>query len=210
MFTCDWAVYGLTFSRLPYYVVSDADVASQTIPELFRYCTIAERPRAREFTINSYTLKPEGGSDSDLLKVPAFIMDREQDIVITQYQIPAGLYPYQAIDNCLGKINSEVITLPIAYNGEGAYVTRDYPAHTLLCRGVATDITTYPGPVGESGVLRWYRDIPLFFTYRPNGWRKLPKPNGDGSYITYVYKNISPTKYMYDSQAFAAMFKPST
>lgn len=210
MFTADWAVYGLTFSRLPYYVVEDSNVSSQTIPELFRYCVIAERPRAREFTINSYTLKPEGGSDDDLLKVPAFIMDREQDLVITQYQVPASLYPFTAIDNCLGKINSETIELPISYEGEDSYVTRTFPEETLLCRGVATDITVYPGPVGDSGVLKWYRDIPLFFTYRPNGWRKLPKPNGDGSYTTYVFKNISPTKYLYDKVAFAAMFKPTT
>jgi len=208
MFTADWAIYGLTFSRLPYFVVSDSNVSSQTIPELFRYCIIAERPRARERTINSYSLKPLGDPDNtNMLKVPAFKMDREQDIVITQYQIPAGLYPFTAIDNCLGKVNSETIELPISYEGTDSYVTRTYPAKTLLMRGVATDITMYPGPVGDSGLLKWYRDIPLFFTYRPNGWNKLPSPTGN-TYVEYVF-NITNDP-LYDTQAFAAMFKPTT
>lgn len=208
MFTTDWAVYGLTFSRLPYYVVDDATAAVQTIPELFRYCTIAERPRAREFTINSYQLKPIGDPDNtNLLPVRAFKMDREQDLIITQYQIPAGLYPFTAIDNCLGRINSETIELPISYAGSGSYVTRTYPAKTLLLRGVASDIIAYPGPVGDSGVLRWYRDIPLFFTYRPNTWAKLPSPTGN-TYTEYVF-NITDDP-LYETQAFAAMFKPST
>jgi hypothetical protein len=209
MFTCEWAVYGLTFSRLPYFVVSDADVASQTIKELFRYCVIAERPRAREFTVNSYGLVVEA-DPTIVLKTPAFIMDREQDIVITQYQTPAGLYPATAIENCLGRINQSVVELPVSYNGGSSYVTRTYPVHTLLFRGLATDITVYPGPVGDSGVLRWYRDIPMFFTYRPGGWRKLPDPTGTGDYIVVVKRGIAgDNKYLYTEQQFAAMFKPS-
>lgn len=211
MFTADWAVYGLTFTRMPYFVVGDSTVSSQTIPELFRFCTISDRPRAREFTVNSNSLAEEGNL-SNVLRTPAFVMAREQDLIITQYQIPAELFPYSAIDNCLGKINLSAIELPIAYLGSGSYVTRTYPAQSLLFRGIATDITMYPGPVGESGVLKWYKDLPMFFTYNPNTWRKLPNPAGDGAPITVVRLGIADAqnKYLYSTQEFAAMFKPST
>lgn len=212
-FSTDWAIYALTFARRPYFVVSDDLVSSFTIPELYRYCTISERPRAREFSINSFSLFVEGtvAPNQVFLNTPAFVMDREQDLVITQHQVPADCYPYTAIDNCLGRINETEIRLPVSYLGNGTYVTRTYAAQTLLFRGVANEITKYPGPLGDTKNPFWYVDLPLVFTYRPNGWRKLPRPDSDGAYVNVLRNGITPdgqSEYLYRTEEFADMFKP--
>lgn len=205
-FTTDWAIYGLTFSTVPYAVLDNTEISGFTIKELGRYCVFSYRPRAREFTVKSFGLQPEGSADDEnLLPLPAFIVDREQDIVITQMMVPTELVPYGAIDDCTGRINSADIEVPIPPGQAGGlYTIRTFPAQTLLCRGVATDLTAYPKPQGPG----MYTDVPLFFTYRPNGWRKLPKASGDFGFETMVYNRSTPTKYLYDTEAFADMFKP--
>ncbi len=207
LFQSDWAIYRLTFARPPYFVVSNTDILDppiNTTPlESQRYLVPVYRPRAREFTINSYALKPEGAADSFAIKTPAFIMDREQDLFTTLMEIPADVMPWSAIDDCLGKINSADITLPTSISPDGIYSYRTFAQDTLLFRGLATELSQWQGASGY-----WYYDAPYYFTYRPNGWRKLPNPTGDGDYTTMVRVGISPTKYMYDESDFSKLFKP--
>lgn len=207
LFESDWAIYRLTFTRLPYFVVNNADIASPPIasmpPETQRYLVPVFRPRAREFTVNSYALKPEGEADTKAIKTPAFIMDREQDLFTTLLEIPADKMPWTAIDDCLGKINNADITLPTSIDPSGIYSYRTFARDTLLFRGLANELSQYQGASGY-----WYYDAPYFMTYRPNGWRKLPNPTGDGSYVTMVRIGIIPTKYMYDEADFSLLYKP--
>jgi len=205
-FTTDWCIYQLTFTRLPYFVVDLAGVINPPIGttpiEAQRYVVPVFRPRAREFTVNSYALFVEG-DPSTFIKTPAFVMDREQDILLTWHQIPADCVPWTAIDASLGTSNSADITLPVARSPQGVYTYRTFAQDTLLFRGVANELSQYQNAAGY-----WYYDIPYFFTYRPNGWRKLPRPNGDGSFVTMIYFNITPTKYLYTQSTFANLFRP--
>lgn len=210
-FKADWAVYGLTFTKMPYMMLENSAIAelsaTYAAAELCRYTIITRRPRAREFTVKSFGLCEEGNT-TNVLPIPAFVMDREQDIVINLTQVPSWLYPNDAIDNCLGRINSEAIQLPVIPEQGVTFQpaqSTTYAAQTLLFRGLAQDITLYNGPGAQL-----YYDLPFLFTYRPTTWRKLPNPSGTGDPITVVFKNIAPTKYLYDTQAFAALFKPST
>lgn len=197
----EWCIYQLTFTRLPYFVLENEDVNAQTIQELFRYCVVADRPRAREFTINSYGLEVQ--ATGTLLKTPAFIMDREQDIFVTLCEVPTNVYPKTAVENCLGKTNNASVSIPRAVLGPNSFYSQTFATDTLLFRGLANEITQYQGPNGQ-----WYIDLPFYFTYRPNGWRKLPDPANAGAYVTVILHNISPTKYMYEQADFGTLFKP--
>jgi hypothetical protein len=170
--------------------------------EAQRYVVPTFRPRSREFTVNSYVLQVQG-DPSTIIKTPAFIMDKEQDILLTWYQIPADCVPWTAIDASLGTSNSADITIPIARSPSGVYTYRTFAQDTLLFRGLPNELSQYQSAYGY-----YFYDLPYFFTYRPNGWRKLPRPNGDGTYVTMVYKNISPTKFLYTQTAFASLFNP--
>ncbi len=202
MFQTDWAIYALTFSRLPYFLLTNSQVSDRTVPEINRYCIIGDRPRAREFTVKAFGLAVEADPDK-VLPLPSFVMDREQDLFVTIIQFPADKYPSTAIDACLGRVNDAILEIPVAYFPPDQIGTRSYAIGTLLFRGVATEVTPYPGPNGY-----WYRDIPYFFTYRPTTWRKLPNPAGDGEPVTMIYANITPAKYLYNLADFTKLFKP--
>jgi hypothetical protein len=205
-FTTDWCIYQLTFTRLRYFVVDLAGISNPPIAstpkEAQRYVIPIFRPRAREFTVNSYQLVIED-DPTVFIKSPAFVMDREQDIFLSWIQIPADCVPWTAIDASLGTSNSADITLPIARSPDGIYTYRTFAQDTLLFRGLANELSQYQSASGY-----WFYDLPYYFTYRPNGWRKLPRPNGDGTFKTVIYKFISPTKYLYNQTAFANLFTP--
>lgn len=200
-FEAGWAVYQLTFTRLPYFVASNDTVSGDAIPELARYCVPADRPRAREFTVNSYALEVEATGLA--IKQPAFIMDREQDLFVTLCEVPTENFPATGINNCLGKINNTAVLMPISFEPPSTFVVQSFPQDTLLFRGLSQEIHRYQGGTG-----RWYKDCPYFFTYRPGGWRKLPNPSGDGSLVVVKYKAITPTKYLYDRVEFNQLFRP--
>lgn len=212
-FATDWFIYQLTFTRLPYFVLPDGDITSTpdagTPPEIQRYVSPVFRPRAREFTVNSYSLVVEA-DPTVFLKQPAFIMDKEQDLVTVWNEVPAELFPWDGIDACLGNINNADISLPVAISPSGlipgvpVFTYKTFPQDTLLFRGVPNELSQWQGSSGG-----WYYDIGYHFTYRPNGWRKLPNPGGDGSYVTVKYNNITPTKYLYERADFKQLFKPA-
>lgn len=202
-FSVDWAIYQLTFTRLPYFCVENDTITGETIPELFRYCVVADRPRAREFTVNSYALEVEGASPPQPIKQPAFIMDKEQDFFITLCEVPSDVYPMAEISSCLGNINTAAFEIPLSFAAPADYTTFTFAQDTLLFRGVAQEIHQYQLSTGT-----WVKDIPYFFSYRPGGWRKLPNPSGDGSQVVVKYMIITPTKYLYERADFSKLFKP--
>ena len=148
-FQSDWTVYGLTFSRLPFFVFADSQVSGFTIPELGRYCIPSNRPRAREYSVNSYSLVVTA-TPTIFLNTPAFVMTRESDITLTIVEVPSQLCPYPGIDDCLGKVNDAEIELPVA-STNGIPTMRIFPEKTLLFRGLAQDITrNTPDPSASS------------------------------------------------------------
>lgn len=170
----DWAIYRLRFSRLPYEVKPDSEIANQDGAERFRYVSVRRSYLPRERRVSGFGFVYEDeGTWKQVPDETIFIPEHTVRIDVTWHQIPENAVPWDVIAEYMGCVNNSVINL----------MGMAFGTHKLLFRGLAETIERYMGPNGK-----WYYDLPYVFEYRPAryGWNGYTKPqidaNGERTY----------------------------
>lgn len=220
-----FARYAITYANLPYMVISGltgagADGGPTLINELMRYVD-----RQQTYATEAIQLAKGAFVWKDSLTLPILEPTTHlfgtKELTYVWHQVPR--VPETAIQNCIGKINSQAFDTQTQNNGWGfEEYTAGFPAGTLLF--LAPNVVEVPQMVkfstgnrqqqGEDGgkTRRTAYRITYKFIYRPTGWNFLFKGSRPGSnpavdpgFYEVVRKNDT-TKGIYETADFITLF----
>lgn len=211
----DWAAYNLTFRPRLYDMLTDAEIdasvwasTSTAAKELGRYVQRILTPRVEELKIGGYTLEADDpaspGTWTGLVPDSGFVPFVRTDVVYIWYQVPYDAVPLDAINACGAKVNTGVFDLKPTLAGTS--LTDRWAAGTLLFKGLAQELSPYPGPNGEL-----LTDVYYSFSHQSNGWNKFPPPDPAGAWWPVRRKGVAGSPGLYaTTAAFPSLFKART
>lgn len=211
----DLATYQLTFRPRLYDMLTDAEIdasawatTSTAAKELGRYVQRILTPRVEELKLGGYQLEADDpaapGTWGRNIPDVGFVPFVRTDVVYIWYQVPYDAVPLDAINDCGAKVNTGVFDLKPTLAGT-AFTDR-WAAGTLLFKGLAQELSPYPGPNGEL-----LCDVYYSFSHQPNGWNKFPPPDPAGAWWPVRRKGVAGSPGLYGTTAsFPSLFKPRT
>ncbi len=169
----------VVYSRLMFNVRSDADIANNGASELQRNVIRTKTRTVRSLPIPDAHLVFQG-TNNPISAASGNVLVPQAELTYTWVWVPD--VPEDAINSCIGKVNSVAFDPRISMNGRlvGFGPAAGYPPGTLLCQPPETTEDR-----GTTGREQW--TIVYKLQYNPVGWNYFP--DSTGTFQPAVYKN---------------------
>jgi hypothetical protein len=195
-----WLIYNADFSTLPFDVKSEAEMpllSDGTPNELARYVIRRQSWTGRERKLPPFTLETDDGTP---LVEPGWVPDIVADWIYSWIECPADAFPYDAVDDTIGKINSATFDT-VTPRG------KNMAAGTALLAGVQGADQPYIGPDGGM-----YIDAHFYIRRRKLGWNNYVRLDQGGTPTAVGWRYRMPPATVvsrpYKEADFQLLFKP--
>ena len=198
-----WIAYEATFRSRPYAIVPDDALSSQADRELYRYVTRLRRNSYRERRIPEFALVFVKDSDptvpdgDGIVPEVGFVPFPVEEYEYVWHKVPCKYVNIAAVHQCVGKVNHA----PWDYAGAaGPRLGGPFDTERLMFMGLDRNCMDNPYLMPNN---EWAVDLRFSFRFTPEGWNKVPRPDGSWRRVKYRGTAASP---MYFTADFNTLF----